>query len=57
VKYYKCPCCGYKTFKEEPPGTDHICNVCFWQDDYFHDPDYEGGANRVSFILPTLFLG
>ena len=50
MKYYKCPCCGYKTLREEPPGTDEICNVCFWHDDYvqFQDPDYEGGANRVS---------
>jgi hypothetical protein len=50
VKYYKCPCCGYKTLDKEAPGTDEICNVCFWHDDYvqFQDPDYEGGANRVS---------
>ncbi|MCU6793518.1 CPCC family cysteine-rich protein [Paenibacillus sp. WQ 127069] len=47
---YTCPCCVYKTLEEEPPGTDLICEICFWHDDYvqFHDPDYEGGANEVS---------
>ncbi|OME92381.1 CPCC family cysteine-rich protein [Paenibacillus sp. FSL H7-0331] len=47
---YTCPCCGYKTLDEQPPGTDLICEICFWHDDYvqFHDPDYEGGANEVS---------
>jgi hypothetical protein len=49
VKFYKCHCCGYKTYRVEPP-TDEIFNVCFWHDDYvqFQDLDYEGGANRVS---------
>jgi hypothetical protein len=48
-KYY-CPCCGYDTLKEEPPGTYDICPICFWEDDpiQFNDPDYEGGANQVS---------
>ena len=45
-----CPCCGYKTFYEEPNGTYIICPVCFWEDDpvQLEDPDYEGGANYVS---------
>jgi RNAse (barnase) inhibitor barstar len=49
---YTCPCCGYKTFENEPPGTDEICKICFWQDDgvQFGDPHYAGGANRVSLI-------
>ena len=48
-KYY-CPCCGYDTLKEEPPGTYDICPICFWEDDpiQFNDHDYEGGANQVS---------
>lgn len=47
---YTCPCCGYKSLDEEPPGTFQICKICFWEDDnvQFHDPDYEGGANAVS---------
>lgn len=46
---YTCPCCGYKTLTEEPPGTYDICRICFWEDDdiQFNDPDYEGGANKV----------
>lgn len=47
---YTCPCCGYKTLDEEPPGTFDICEICFWEDDHiqFEDPDYEGGANVPS---------
>lgn len=41
---FACPCCGYKTFKEQPHGSYDICPVCFWED----DPNYKGGANRVS---------
>jgi hypothetical protein len=47
---YACPCCGYKTFSEQPNGTYDICIVCFWEDDpiQLEGPNYEGGANRVS---------
>ncbi|WP_221392974.1 CPCC family cysteine-rich protein [Dyadobacter sp. NIV53] len=47
---YTCPCCGYKTFIEIPNGHYDICEVCFWEDDPIQadDPNYEGGANRVS---------
>ncbi len=47
---YTCPCCGYQTLVEEPPGTYDICRICFWEDDgvQFDDPDFEGGANTVS---------
>ena len=47
---YPCPCCGYRTLPEPPPGTHEICDVCFWEDDgiQFDHPDYEGGANAVS---------
>lgn len=47
---YACPCCGYMTLDERPPGTFDICSVCFWEDDrqQFEDPDLAGGANRVS---------
>lgn len=47
---FPCPCCGYLTLGERPPGTYEICPVCCWEDDYvqFHDPDSAGGANKVS---------
>jgi hypothetical protein len=47
---YPCPCCGYLTIGEQPPGTFEICAVCGWEDDnvQFEDPDYAGGANKVS---------
>lgn len=50
TKKYTCPCCGYKTLDEEPPGTYDICAICFWEDDpiQFEDPNSEGGANRPS---------
>ena len=46
---YPCPCCGYLTFDEKPPGTYEICPVCGWEDDeaQYSDPTYEGGANSV----------
>jgi hypothetical protein len=46
---YTCPCCGFKTL-DEPPGTYDICPICFWEDDQVQsdDPDYSGGANRLS---------
>jgi hypothetical protein len=47
---FACPCCGFLTLSQEPPGTYAICEVCFWEDDgvQFRDPDYRGGANKVS---------
>jgi len=47
---FPCPCCGYLTIGEEPPGTFEICPVCFWEDDnvQFENPNYVGGANSVS---------
>ncbi|MDQ0194587.1 rubrerythrin [Paenibacillus wynnii] len=42
---FTCPCCGYKTLDEEPPGTYDICKICFWEDDgvQFDDPDMQAG--------------
>ena len=47
---FPCPCCGFLTLSEKPPGTFVICPVCAWEDDnvQYDDPCYEGGANRVS---------
>ena len=44
---FACPCCGYLTLEQEPPGSHGLCEVCWWEDDpvQFSDPDYEGGAN------------
>jgi rubredoxin len=49
---YACPCCGYLTLREAPPGTFAICPVCYWEDDdvQFKTPTYAGGANRVSLV-------
>ena len=48
-KFY-CECCGYNTLNEKPNGTYQICRTCYWEDDPIQsaEPDYEGGANRVS---------
>jgi rubredoxin len=50
VSKFTCPCCGYRTLDEKPPGTCGICPICYWEDDpvQYDDPDYEGGANAVS---------
>lgn len=47
---FTCPCCGYKTLGEEPPGTFNICDICYWEDDgvQYNYPDYGGGANLPS---------
>lgn len=45
-----CPCCGHRTLDDLCPGSYEICPVCFWEDDLiqFEDPEFHGGANRVS---------
>lgn len=50
MKKYKCPCCGYYTLTEKPPGTYEICPVCDWGDDdiQYVDPTFEGGFNDMS---------
>ena len=47
---FNCPCCGFRTLTEKPPGTYEICPVCYWEDDnvQFADPNFEGGANEFS---------
>ena len=47
---FPCPCCGFITLDEQPPGTYDICRICGWEDDpvQFGDPDYRGGANSDS---------
>jgi hypothetical protein len=47
---YACPCCGFLTLSEKPPGTFEICPVCNWEDDGVQaaDPTFEGGANKIS---------
>ncbi len=50
ARRFGCPCCGYQTLTQAPPGTFEICPVCDWEDDnlQFAKPDYEGGANKIS---------
>ena len=47
---HACPCCGFLTLSELPPGTFAICPICYWEDDnvQFNDPAYGGGANEES---------
>ncbi len=47
---YPCPCCNNLTLTEPPPGTYEVCPVCYWEDDpvQANDPDYTGGANKMS---------
>lgn len=47
---YACPCCGFLTLSEPPPGDIAIYPVCRWEDDniQYADVNYAGGANRVS---------
>ena len=46
---YACPCCGYLTLCEPPPGTFEICSVCRWEDGNVQarDPEFSGGANVI----------
>ena len=47
---FACPCCGYLTLSDEPPGTYEVCPVCDWEDDAAQsaNAEIEGGANAVS---------
>ena len=47
---YSCPCCGFLTMGSETRDSFEICSVCAWEDDpvQFENPDFEGGANRLS---------
>lgn len=50
---FACPCCGFLTLPERPPGTFFVCPVCYWEDDdlQFGNPELTGGANRVSLVV------
>ena len=45
-----CPCCGYLTLPEGPPGSYEVCPVCRWMDDpiQFADPEYVSDTNHIS---------
>jgi Cysteine-rich CPCC len=47
---HPCPCCSFRTMREEWRGTYELCPVCNWEDDgvQYDDPDYRGGANEES---------
>jgi ribosomal protein L37AE/L43A len=44
----KCPVCGKYEFPQE--NDFDVCEICGWENDgvQYDDPDYEGGANRLS---------
>ena len=46
---YPCPCCGHQVFAE-PPGSDDICMICFWEDDaaQLRFPELADATNVVS---------
>ena len=44
---YPCPCCGYYTLKQPPPGSYEICPICFWEDDFPGSAPWSG-SNSVS---------
>lgn len=48
---FPCPCCGYLMFGEGP-GSDDICEICYWEDDIvqLRDPHFAGGANVLSLL-------
>ena len=52
MNLFPCPCCGFLTLEEKPPGTFLICDVCWWEDDHvqFDNPDLSGRANIFSLI-------
>ncbi len=45
---YPCPCCGYLTLSEKPPGTYLICPICCWEDAMV---EWEPGSNPISLRL------
>jgi len=55
---FACPCCGYLTLLQPPPGTFAHCEVCWWEDDptQFAHPDYEGCANAPSLNQARAFF-
>jgi Cysteine-rich CPCC len=50
--HFVCPCCGYLTLAQEPPGTYQQCPLCKWHDDdlQYTDPSYRGGPNTMSLV-------
>jgi hypothetical protein len=47
---YPCPCCGYLTLLQPPPGTNSICPICFWEDAAPGDPVRHVTSNRVHLL-------
>jgi ribonuclease HII len=55
---FACPCCGYWTLRQQPPGTFAHCEVCWWEDDaaQFANPDYADCANAPSLNQARVFF-
>ena len=50
----KCPVCKNNSFSFDSfPGSFEICSYCGWEDDdlQYYDPEFEGGANKISLKL------
>jgi hypothetical protein len=47
---HACPCCGFFTLTQSPPGTYELCPVRWWEDDgvQLADAGRRGGANAPS---------
>ncbi len=47
---YVCPCCGNFTLPNDEEYE--ICPVCFWERDFVQErePEFTGGANKVSLL-------
>ena len=49
---FPCQCCGFLTLRDPATASYEVCPVCLWEDDpaQNEDPQYAGGANRVSLV-------
>jgi hypothetical protein len=47
---YPCPCCGYLTYTQPPPGSYLICPICFWEDASSVDYCRHQGSNKVTLL-------
>jgi len=50
MQKFPCPCCLSLVYLSPAEGDYSVCPTCAWEDDptQSEDPDYAGGANRLS---------
>ena len=52
VVRWPCVCCGYFTLPEPTGSSDHICEVCYWQDDAVDNSNTDVlGPNKVTLAV------